>query len=175
MAKVTVGTNNYAISLTDIASATKEAASMASNYGVSVEQLSALITMAVSRTRQSGSEAGTAISALLVNLSDITNKERMKAFDSLGISLYKMVDGAKQLKTPIEILTELSEVFNSLPDGDDKKNIILNDIGGKHHANTLAAILQDWQSMEGIMNTYYEGVGSAEEEANTCLYVQKCA
>jgi TP901 family phage tail tape measure protein len=133
VAKVTVGTNNYAISLTDIASATKEAASMASNYGVSVEQLSALITMAVSRTRQSGSEAGTAISALLVNLSDITNKERMKAFDTLGISLYKMVDGAKQLKTPIEILTELSEVFNSLPDGDDKKNILLNDIGGREN------------------------------------------
>lgn len=103
---------------------------MASNYGVSVEQLSALITMAVSRTRQSGSEAGTAISALLVNLSDITNKERMKAFDTLGVKLYKMVDGAKQLKTPIEILSELSEIFNSLPDGDDKKNILLNDIGG---------------------------------------------
>lgn len=168
-------TNNYAISMTDMAEATKEAASMASNYGVSVEQLSALITMAVSRTRQSGSEAGNALKALFVNLSDISNQERMKAFDKVGVDLYKIVDGAKQLKTPIEILGELSEVFNSLPEGDDRKNTILNEIGGRHHANTLAAILQDWQSMEGIMNTYYEGMGSAEKEANNCFYVQKCA
>lgn len=175
MMKVTEGTNNYAISMTDMAEATKEAASMASNYGVSVEQLSALITMAVSRTRQSGSEAGNALKALFVNLSDISNQERMKAFDKVGVDLYKIVDGAKQLKTPIEILGELSEVFNSLPEGDDRKNTILNEIGGRHHANTLAAILQDWQSMEGIMNTYYEGMGSAEKEANNCFYVQKCA
>lgn len=168
-------TNNYAISMTDMAEATKEAASIAANYGVSIEQLSALITMAVSKTRQSGSEAGNALKSLFVNLSDITNKERMKAFDALGVSVYKFVDGVKQVKTPIELLKELSEVFNSLPEGDEKRNILLDDIGGKHYANTLAAILQDWQSMEGMMNTYYEGMGSAEKEANGCFYVQKCA
>lgn len=163
--KVTEGTNNYAISMTDMAEATKEAASIAANYGVSIEQLSALITMAVSKTRQSGSEAGNALKALFVNLSDVTNKERMKAFETLGVDVYKFVDGVKQVKTPIELLGELSEVFNSLSEGDEKRNILLNDIGTKHHANTLAAILQDWQSMEGVMNTYYEGMGSAEKEA----------
>jgi len=97
-------TNRYAISMTDMASATQEAASMAANYGVSIEQLSALITTAVASTRQSGSEVGNALSTLFVNLSDTTNKERMKAFDTLGVSVYKFVDGAQKLKTPIELL-----------------------------------------------------------------------
>lgn len=123
--------NRYAVSLTDMAEATKEAASTASEYGVSIEQLSALITMAVSKTRQTGSEAGTAINALMLNLTDITNKERMKAFDDLGVSVYKFTNGVKQVKTPIELLDELSGVLKSLPEGDDRINELFNDIGGR--------------------------------------------
>ena len=124
--------NNYAVSLTDMAEATKEAASTAAEYGVSIEQLSALITMAVSKTRQSGSEAGTAINALMLNLTDITNKERMKAFDDLGVSVYKFTNGVKQVKTPIELLGELSDVLKSLSEGDERINELFNDIGGRN-------------------------------------------
>ena len=145
--------------------ATKEAAAVANNYGVSIEQLTALITMATARTRQSGSETGNAVRALMLNLNDITNKQIVKAFDYVGVSMYKMVEGSKQLKTPIELLGELSEVFNSLPKGDDKRAYILSEIGGKYRSNTLAAILQDWKDMEGIMQTYASGAGSAMEEA----------
>lgn len=35
----------------------------------------------------------------------------------------------------------------------------------KYRANTLAAILQDWDSMQGIMETYERGAGSAMREA----------
>ena len=145
--------------------ATKEAAAVANNYGVSIEQLTALITMATARTRQSGSETGNAVRSLMLNLNDITNKQIVKAFDYVGVSMYKMVEGSKQLKTPIELLGELSEVFNSLPKGDDKRAYILSEIGGKYRSNTLAAILQDWKDMEGIMQTYASGAGSAMEEA----------
>ena len=155
--------------------ATKEAAAVANNYGVSIEQLTALITIATARTRQSGSETGNAVRSLMLNLNDITNKQIVKAFDYVGVSMYKMVEGSKQLKTPIELLGELSEVFNSLPKGDDKRAYILSEIGGKYRSNTLAAILQDWEDMEGIMQTYASGAGSAMEEANFYLYVQKCA
>lgn len=145
--------------------ATKEAAAVANNYGVSIEQLTALVTMATARTRQSGSETGNAVRSLMLNLNDITNKQIVKAFDYVGVSMYKMVEGSKQLKTPIELLGELSEVFNSLPKGDDRRAYILSEIGGKYRSNTLAAILQDWDSMQGIMETYEHGAGSAMEEA----------
>jgi len=59
----------------------------------------------------------------------------------------------------------LATVFNRLEEGDPNRALLLNEIGGKHHANTLAAILSDWQKMDSIMNTYYSGFGSAEIEA----------
>lgn len=148
-----------------ITEATKEAASIANQYGVSIEELTALITIAESRTKQGGNVVGNAIKSILLQTQDITNNQVVKAFDSVGISMYKIVDGAKLLKTPIELLKELAEVFNSLPQGDDRKATVLSDIGGKYRANTLAAILQDWDSMQGIMETYASGAGSAMQEA----------
>ena len=168
-------TNNYAVSMQDMASATKDAAVMANQYGVSIEELSALIAIATSRTRQSGDVIGNSLKSIFVSLSDQTNANIVKAFDAVGVSMYKIVDGAKLLKTPIELLGELAEVFNKLPMGDDRRSTILNDIFGRYRANVGAAILQDWESMESIMATYERGAGSAMREANFYLYVQKCA
>lgn len=160
-------TNNAAVSMQDMADATSEAASIASQYGVGVDELSALIAVAVSKTRESGAEVGTALKALLINLQDTTSKPITEAFDAVGISMTKMVDGSEKLKTPIELIKELSVAFNSLPEGDIKRANILNDIGGKHHANTLAAILSDLKSYNSILELYNNtsADGSAFREA----------
>ena len=148
-----------------ITEATKEAASIANQYGVSIEELTALITIAESRTKQGGNVVGNAIKSIMLQISDVTNQQVVKAFDTVGISMHKIVDGAEQLKTPIELLAELAKVFNELPQGDDKRAVVLSDLGGKYRANTLAAILQDWDSMKDIMATYDNGAGSAMREA----------
>lgn len=123
-------TNNYAVSMQDMTEATKEAASIANQYGVSIEELSALIAIAEARTKQGGNVVGNAIKSILLQTQDITNKQVVKAFDTVGISMYKIVDGAKSLKTPIELLKELADVFKALPQGDDRRATILSDIGG---------------------------------------------
>lgn len=160
-------TNNAAVSMQDMADATSEAASIASQYGVEVDELSALIAVAVSKTRESGSEVGTALKALLINLQDTTSKPIREAFEAVGISMTKMVNGSEQLKTPIELIKELSVAFNSLPEGDVKRANILNDIGGKHHANTLSAILQDLDSYNSMLELYNSNLAdnSAYNEA----------
>lgn len=161
-------TNNAAVSMQDMADATSEAASIASQYGVKVDELSSLIAVAVSKTRESGSEVGTALKALLINLQNTTSDPIKKAFEDVGISMTKMVGDSEQLKTPIELLKELSEVYNKLPEGDTKRANILNKIGGKHHANTLAAILSDQDAYNSIMDLYNSSsaVGSAKQEAD---------
>lgn len=80
----------------------------------------------------------------------------------------KMVGDSKQLKTPIELLKELSKVYNELPEGDTKRANILNKIGGKYHANTLAAILSDQDTYNSMMSLYNSdsAVGSAQKEAD---------
>ena len=126
-------TNNNAVSMSDLAAATSEAASMAAQSGVEIDQLTSLIATATSRTRESGEETGTAIKSLLVNLQDTTNKQIVKTFEQAGISMTEFVDGSEKLKTPIELLKELSTVYNALPEGSTLRANILSDIGGEFY------------------------------------------
>lgn len=158
-------TNNAAVSMKDMADATSEAGSIASQYGVAIDELSALIAVAVSKTRESGSEIGTALKAIFINLQDTTSKPIREAFDAVEISMTKMVNGSKQLKTPIELIKELSDVFNQLEEGSIERANILNDIGGKHHANILSSILSDLNSYNDMLALYSQGMGSAAIEA----------
>ena len=149
----------------DMADATSEAASIASQYGVQVDELSAMIAVVTSKTRESGSEVGNALKSIFINLQDTTNKTITNVFDSVGISMTKMANGAKVLKTPIELLKELSDVFVSLDEGSILRANILSDIGGKYHANSLSSILADWSSFEKMLELYSQGTGSAFEES----------
>lgn len=158
-------TNNAAVSMQDMADATSEAASVAAQYGVNIDELSSLIAVAVSKTRESGSEVGNALKALFINLQDTTSKPIQEAFDSVNISMTEMVNGSEKLKTPIELIKELSAAFTSLEEGDTRRANILSDIGGKYHANTLAAILSDLDSYYKMLDYYSKGQGSAAEEA----------
>ena len=160
-------TNNAAISMKDISDATSETASVAAQYGVQINELSALIATATANTRESGSEVGTALKAILINLQDTTSKPVTETFDALGISMTKVVDDAERLKTPIELIYELADAYNSLPEGDVMRANILNEIGQKRHANTLASILSDMESYEKMLDLYSSSSadGSAFREA----------
>lgn len=119
----------------DMADATSEAASVAAQYGIDVDELSALIAVAVSKTRESGSEVGNALKALFINLQDTTSKPIREAFEAVNISMTEMVDGSEKLKTPIELIKELSEAFVNLDKGDPRRANILSDIGGRLYHN----------------------------------------
>ena len=67
------------------------------------------------------------------DVQDTTSKPIREAFEAVGISMTKMVNGAEKLKTPIELLKELSKAFNELPEGDTRRANILSDIGGKFY------------------------------------------
>lgn len=162
-------TNRNSVDMNDMAEATTQAGSMAAQAGVEIDQLSALIGTAVARTKKSGNEIGTALKALFINLQNTQNSKIVGTFDNLGISMTKMVDDTELLKTPIELIKELSDAYNTLPDGSVMKADILTNIGGKHHANVLSSILSGYNEYEKMLKDYSEGTGSAAVEANFCL------
>lgn len=84
---------------------------------------------------------------------------------SLGIALKSMQDGIVRLRDPIEVLRELSEAYNSLPDGSEQRSGILSDIGGKYRSNVLAAILSNWDSYEKMLGDYENAGGAAMDAA----------
>lgn len=158
-------TNNSAVSMLDMAQATAKAAATAAQYGVNINELSGLIAVAIENTKETGIETGNALNNLFTNLQNTDNKSVTAALSSIGISMTEIKNGAEQLKTPIELLKELSNAFNSLSQDDIRRDTLLNNIGGESNANTLSAILSDWSSYENMLDIYSKGSGSAMQDA----------
>ena len=85
--------------------------------------------------------------------------------DAANASMTEFVNGTEKLRDPISILRDLAETFNKLDEDDALKAEILTNIGGKHQAAKLAALLQNMELFDKMLVDYSEGSGSALEEA----------
>lgn len=169
--------NKNSASLTDIADGIRVSASYAANAGVEIDQLTAAEATMIATTKRSGSEIGRAFRSILLNLQqvagefdgEVIDEESLKKVEnrchSLGVELETLKDGVATLRNPMEVLKELSEVYNSLPDSSADKQGLISDIGGKYHANSLTALLSRWDLYEKMLQEYSQGTGSALDEA----------
>lgn len=158
-------TNRNSVSMADMAEATSKAASMASELGVQEDQLSAMIGTIEARTKSGGSETGTGIKSLLINLQNTNSDKIVKTLDAADASMTEFVDGTERLRSPIEILEDLQKTFNQLDEDDPLRSEILTNIGQKYHANQLSALLTGWDDYKKMLQDYAEGTGSAAVEA----------
>ena len=156
---------NTAVSMTDMADATTEAADLAAKSGVKMGELSALIATAVSQTHKSGTETGDALNTLFTNLQDTSADSVRDALSSVNISMTEMADGSGQLKSPIALLGELADVFLRLDENDTRRTDLLSAVGGSKHADTLSALLNNWSSYGEMLSLYESGIGSAAAAA----------
>ncbi|MCM1201397.1 MAG: phage tail tape measure protein [Bacteroides fragilis] len=169
--------NKNSASLTDIADATRVSASFAANAGIAIDELTAAEATMIAATKRSGSEIGRSFRSIILNLQqvsgefegEIIDEEQLKKVEerchSLGVELEYMKDGVATLRNPIEILKDLAEVYNSLPDSSAEKQGLIADLGGKYHANALSALLSQWDLYEKMLSEFSQGAGSALEEA----------
>ena len=170
--------NRNSASLSDLADATRVSASFAANAGVAIDELTAAEATMIATTKRSGSEMGRAFRSIVLNLQQVSgefdgeeiNEEQLKKVEerchSLGVELEYMKDGVATLRNPMEVLKELAEVYNSLPDNSADKQGLISDLGGKYHANALSALLSRWDLYEKMLGEFSQGTGSALEEAN---------
>ncbi len=169
--------NKNSASLTDIADATRVSASFAANAGVAIDELTAAEATMIATTKRSGSEIGRAFRSIILNLQqvsgefdgEIIDEEQLKKVEerchSLGVELEYVKDGIATLRNPIEVLKDLAEVYNSLPDNSAEKQGLIADLGGKYHANALSALLSRWDLYEKMLTEFSQGAGSALKEA----------
>ena len=158
-------TNRNSVSMQDMAEATTEAASMASELGVQENQLSAIIGTIESRTKAGGNEVGNAIKSLLINVQNVNNSKIAGTFKKAEVAQTEFVNGIEKMRNPIEVLKDLAKVFNELEESDPLRTEILTNIGQKYQANKLSALLSGWSDYEKMLVDYSEGTGSAAKEA----------
>jgi TP901 family phage tail tape measure protein len=146
-------TNRNQVSMTDLATATKVAGSQAAQSGIEVDKMTAAVGTMIASTKQGGDIAGRAFKGILMNLQQVSGeidgevfneesfKKAEKALSDVGVATEEIVNGTAKLRDPIEILKELSEVYNSLPSDSVEKANIINDLGGKYRGNEYYKIL----------------------------------
>lgn len=169
--------NRNSASLTDIADATSVSASFAANAGVAIDQLTAAEATMIATTKRSGSEMGRAFRSIILNLQQVSGEFDGEVIDeeqlakveerchSLGVELEYVKDGIATLRNPMDVLKDLADVYNSLPDNSADKQGLISDIGGKYHANALSSLLSRWDLYEKMLSEFSQGSGSALEEA----------
>lgn len=173
-------TNRNAVNMTDLAEATKVAASQANSAQVPIDKMTAAVGTMIATTQQGGDVAGRAFKAILMNIQqisgvvdeesgeiigedDLTKYE--KAAEALGVKLKEVKDGYLALRDPMQVLKELSKAYTSLPQDDTRRANLINAVGGKFRGNQLNALLENWDKYEKMLSEYSNGSGSAMDEA----------
>ncbi len=139
-------TNRNALSMSELADATRVSASQAASAGVAVDQMTAAVGTMIATTRESGDTMGRAFKAILMNVQqvkgtvdestgeiigadDLTKYE--KAANDLGVKLKEVKNGYLALRDPMVVLQELSKAYTSLNEDDTRRANLISAIGGK--------------------------------------------
>lgn len=173
-------TNRNAVSMKELANATKVAGSMLSNVAnIPENEMTALLGTGIATSRESGETVARAIKSIIMNLQqvkgeggfdgEIIDEEQLKKVEArchgVGVELEYMKDGIASLRDPMEVLRELAEVYNSLPKDSAERAGIISDIGGKYRANVLSSILSNFDKYDKMLGDYENSAGSAMNEA----------
>lgn len=158
LSKVLDGQNHVAsrnaLSMKDLAEATKITASQSANSGISIEQSTAAMGVMIAATKQGGDVVAKAWEDILRNIRQIKGE-----LENSGIPY------AASLQNPMQILEELSKAYTSLDESDSRRTDLIRAIGNAENGNQIKALLENWDLYEKMLKDYAEGSGSAMEKA----------
>lgn len=158
-------TNRNSVAMEDMAESMSTAGSVAATYRVDPAEFAAMTGTIEAVTKLGGSEVGTGIKSLLINLQNVNSSKITGTLKSAGAAMTEMVDGAESLRKPMDILRDLSKTFKTLDEDNPLRAEILTNIGGKYQATKLAALLDNFEMYDKMLQDYSEGHGSAMQEA----------
>ena len=172
---------DYGRGISVIADAVQAAGAVASDAGMSFEQLAAISAKSAERTRESGSTVGNAIKTITTRLTkvgkmpayadEVSNEELSKASESLaqiGIQVYNADGSFREMDT---VLGELAGKWDGLTDA-QQANIAFN-IAATRQTSQFRNILMAWTESMDLAAKATNAQGSAE--ANQQKYQESVA
>lgn len=146
----------FAISSDDLGNALQRSSFSARAAGVSLEELTGLVTAVSEATRRSGENIGTAFRTIF------TKFKRPKAIDALEEAGVKVLDAQNNFRPFIEILAELSTKWDKLS-GAQKFNV-QQQLAGVRRSNEFLAIMEKFPRVFDVMDESTRSAGSAVQE-----------
>jgi len=170
--------DRHAVSMTELAEGLSAVGSQAAASQMDLNETTAALAAMLSVTGQNGSEAGSAFGGVLMYLQQMAgevNGEKIdtkalenfeRACKDLGVSLSEVKNGTVQLKEPMQVLKELSEVYASLGETDTKRTGLLHAFGDSaSQSEALDALLSNYGLYEEMLREYADGTGTLSTHA----------
>lgn len=169
--------NNYATTAADIGEAVKRSASALSVAGNSLEEVAGMAT-GITEVTQDPEKAGNALKVISMRLrgmsgsleelgedvdDNVTNISKMQGqILNLTNGKINIFDDAGNFKSTYEILQGVAKIWKDLSSTDQAD--LLETMAGKHRANELAAVLNNWERVEAATKSASNSTGSAMKE-----------
>ena len=158
---VAAAQSNSNTSMQQLLEAFVECGGSAHNFGLNVEDLSTVLGVMANRGIK-GSEAGTALNSIFVNMLGSTAKTAA-AMDALGLSLY---DDTGAMKDVTEVLKEMGSALESATD--EQRNNLEAMLGGKTQITALQAMVNGLNGeYDALSETLYNCDGALLNTAKT--------
>ena len=125
----------YAVSSADLAEAIKRVGSSASEAGVNIDQLVALVTSAQQTTARGGAVIGNSFKTIFTRL------QRPKVLEDLKEVGIQTTNAYGETLPLIQIITQLARTFDTL--GSAQRSQVAELVGGVYQINILKAVLGD--------------------------------
>ena len=175
--------NHYATSIEKIAEGLGKVAPIAAQTHVGINELTAAIGTITAATQRSGTEAATALRALLLNIVGDTKTEIEEGVtwttgEIAGLTdvikkyapaAYEAAQATGEVIDPMEAIGGLAQ---SMKDGlltEQELMIMVSDIGGKLRTSHLLALLQNWDMYKSMLEDFGNAAGSADAEVSNAL------
>lgn len=153
-----------------IGSALTKVASQANNAGVSLEKTAAMIATVKDVTQASDETIGNAMKSILARMNNIKagkfvddNGEALndveKVLNKIGISMRDNNDQFLDSETILDTVADKWETF-------DKKTqkAVSTALGGTYQANSITAMLDNWDKVERLTEVAYNSEGTAQKK-----------
>ena len=175
--------NNFATSISDISEGLGKVSTIAYQTHVGVDELSAALGTITAVTQRSGSEAATALRAIMLNIVGDTKTEiedgatwtagEIKGMrDIIMKYMPEMVaeaEEAGEVLNPMEVIGAFAQAYKDGTLTEAELMSELSDIGGKLRTSQLLALVQNWDMYESMLGSYATSFGSAEKEVENAL------
>lgn len=170
--------NKYATSIEKIAGGLGIVAPVAAQANIGIDELTAAIGTITAVTQRSGTEAATALRAIILNIVGDTKTEiedgatwtagQIKGLsDVIKIYAKDAYDAAQASGEVLNPMKAIAGLAQSVKDGvlsASQLYEMVSDIGGKLRASQLTALVQNWDMYESMLADYASAYGSAEKE-----------
>ena len=161
--KVTNVDAAYAVSARDLTESIKRAGATAQDAKVSFNELIAATAALQQSTARGGSVIGNSLKSIFTRVS---RTDTLDLLDDLGIKT-RNLEG--EVRPAIEILKELSSVFNTL--SDSQKSQVKESVAGVYQINALSALLADLSSKTSIYDGALAKANETTDSASARLKV----